>query len=158
MGNYLRLDKVNANDYIESVVSTTPLVNGQFVKLKKLDMEKGQEVVVVEKAEAGKAPHAVMATEFIDYGADLQYDITKKELPVGKVGRAYHLVNGQRFAFLKDQVEGNASLQEGDRVTVGTNGLGIKKANGSTDVEIGLFTKKEVQPNVGEVYQILIQF
>ena len=121
MGNYLRLDKVNANDYIESVVSTTPLVNGQFVKLKKLDMEKGQEVVVVEKAEAGKAPHAVMTTEFIDYGTDLHYDITKQELPVGKVGRAFHLVNGQRYAFLKDQVADSSTLKEGDRVAVGVH-------------------------------------
>lgn len=158
MASYLRLDKVNANDYIESFVSNAPIVNGQFLKIKKLDLEKGQEVVVVEKAEAGKKPDLIAGTAFLDYGADLNYDITKQELAVGKVGRAFHLVPGQRFAFHKDQVAGAGSLQEGDKVTVNADGNGIKKSNGSGDFEIGVFTKKEVQPNVGEVYQILVNF
>lgn len=156
MANYLRLDKVNANDYITSFVATEPIVNGQFLNIKKLDTEKGQEVIVAEKATEAKRPDVIACTEFIDYGTELHYDITKQELAVGKVGRAYHLVAGQRFAFHKDQIADYSTLVNGDEVTVGANGIGIRKATGVEEV-IGVYLGKDYQANVGDLGMVIIK-
>lgn len=151
---YIRLDKIGADARLESAVAKAALRNGQFVDLGKALDEAEGEAVEAEKAKAGKRPEAVMATVFIDYG-ELDFDITKRELKAGKAGRAVILEAGQILSFNKEIATGE--LKAGDDVTVGEDGLGIKKADGHSDAVIGKVIRLDYLNFIGDLVTIRVK-
>lgn len=150
--NYVRLDKVGGQDHYESFVATAPIVNGQWLNLGAADLDKGREVVAATKAEAGKDADALATTVFINYG-ELNYDETAQELAIGKVGRALHKAKGQIVSF---NVENATGLEAGDKVTVGADGLGVKKATAS-DVVIGEVIELDYLRYIGDLVVVRLK-
>lgn len=151
---YIRLDKIGADARLESAVAKEALRNGQFIDLGAAVEDAEGEAVEVTKAKAGKRPEAVMATVFVDYG-ELDFDITEQELKAGKAGRAVVLQKGQILSFNKEIATGE--LKKGDDVTVGEDGLGIKKANGSSDEVIGKVIRMDYLNFIGDLVTIRVK-
>lgn len=150
--NYLRLDKVGGQDHYESFVSDEAIENCQFVDLGTMDLEYGIEVSNVTKSVEGKRPDAVVTTVHLNYG-HLDYDETEQFLEPGKIGRALHLAKGQILSF---NVENATSLVEGDLVTTGTNGKGLKKAEADDEV-IGQVIRLDYLNYVGDLVVVRIK-
>ncbi|MBO1087253.1 hypothetical protein [Enterococcus mundtii] len=149
--NYVRLDKIGGQDHYESIVAEAPIVNGQFVDLGANDLDYGIEVAKATKSVEGAKPDALTCTVFVDYGY-LDYDETEQELKAGKIGRALHIKKGQIVSFNQENA---ASLKEGDPVTVGKDGKGVKKATQS-DVVIGKVIRLDYLNYVGDL--VVVRF
>lgn len=150
--NYLRLDKVGGQDHYESFIAETPIVNGQWLNIGDNDLDFGIEVTKAEKAKAGKVADTLACTVHIDYG-ELNYDETAQELAVGKVGRALHTAKGQIVSFNAENAKG---LKSGDLVTVGEDGLGVKKASGADEV-VGQVIRLDYLAYVGDLVVVRIK-
>lgn len=149
---YIRLDKINHADPLESAVAKEVLKNGQFVDLGvALDDAEG-EAVEATKAKEGKRPDAVMASVFIDYG-ELNWDITEQELDAGKAGRAVLLKKGHIYSLNAEIAKG---VKKGDNVTVGKDGLGLKKATESDEI-IGTVIREDYLNFIGDLVVIRIK-
>lgn len=146
--NYLRLDKIPATAHIESVVSDSEeLVAGQFVDLGAvLNVAEGEEVNYT-KAIAGKTFDALVAPVFLDSDADAFGDLLEKTVGIGKPARAFILQKGDVVSF---NAENAAGVVAGDDVKVGTNGLGVAKAELEETV-IGKCIAVEFEPGVGDL-------
>ena len=142
--NYLRLDKINSADYIESVVNkTAPLLAGHFVKLGKVVNPAQGEVVECTLAASGTDYDALVAPVYIDQGfSDFVEHL--HSVPAGKPARALILEPGSIVSFAKDQVKG---AQTGDKVEIGDDGFGLKKA--ASGDGIGEVIAEEPQRVVG---------
>ena len=152
--NYVRLDKLSASGHIETVLTKdAPLVAGQFVNLGKLLNGYGGEATDYTKAETGKGFDALVAPVFIDRGYP-GFNLVEQEVAVGKPARALILVKGDVVSFNAENVTGG--VVEGDNVTISANGLGLKKANGTSDVVVGKVIAKEQMTNVGEL--VVVRF
>ncbi|UDM72746.1 hypothetical protein [Vagococcus fluvialis] len=150
--NYLRLDKVGGQDHYESFVAEHKIVNGQWLNLGEMDLDLGIEMAKAKKAEEGKEPDTLACTVFINYG-ELNYDETAQELPVGKAGRALHHKKGNIVSF---NVENAQGLVAGDLVTVGADGLGVKKATGDDHV-VGQVIRLDYLAYVGDLVVVRIK-
>lgn len=149
--NYVRLDKVNSDAYIDTIVAETEVINsGQFVVLGKLK-EGEPEVTEFTKAEEGKLAKTFAASVDIDYGYH-DYDPTDQSTPVGKAVRVFHIAPGMIISINKELASG---IVVGDNVTVGANGLGFKKA-GVDDAVIGKAIAIDTLTNVGDV--VVVRF
>lgn len=149
---YVRLDKVGASDPIESVVAGADLYNGQFVDLGVIDESIGYDAAKVTNAVEGAGADAIVASVFVDYGS-LDFDITEEHVKAGKVGRAFVLRAGQVFSLLKEQAP---EVAVGDKVTVGVNGFGVRKAAEGETV-IGTAIRTDYLNNIGDLITIRIK-
>lgn len=132
------LDKVNPSAHIESIVAKEALKNGQFLKLGKMGADG-------ETREAVKATGLEDADVFL-VDAPLSYDhpdfdLAKYVVKAGSAGRAYHLTAGDVFSVTPDMVTGKPKA--GDRVTVGEDGFGFKKAEAADGKGIGMLIGEE---------------
>ena len=148
---YVRLDKVKSTAHIETVIHNAPLSNGTFVELGAVDEAFGGEAVGITLTAQGKAPEAIVVSEFIDYGHP-DYDYTKQSIPAGKGARAYIIERGNVMSFSTDLVP--EGLVKGDAVAVGADGVGLVKADGIDDVVIGKVIDLDYLANVGDLVQI----
>lgn len=149
--NFLRLDKLNADAYLESVVSESEeLLAGQFVKLGTL-VDGDRELTKITKAEAGSDADVIVAPVVIDYGYP-GFDPADQSVKAGKAARAVHIEKGMIFSINKEAVVGAVV---GDSVAVGANGLGFKKAD-TGEAVIGTVIGEEYYSNVGDL--VVIRF
>lgn len=150
--NFVRLDKVSNATHYETVISNdTPLINGTLVNLGAV-IEGHREAVDFEVAEEGKGFDALIATEYLGYGA-LNFDILTQETPAGKPGRAIIVENGAIISINEELAKG---LNKKDNVTVGAKGIGFRKAEPGTDVVVGKVIDTEYLTNVGNIVSIRI--
>lgn len=152
MSQFIRLDKIKDSAHIETIVHTKDLKNGQFVELGISDETLGGEAVLIEETEEGKRPEAIVTTVHIGYGHP-DFDVLEAVTKAGKAGRAHIIEHGDIISFLDDMVAGE--VVEGDEVTVGAGGLGIKKADVDDEV-IGKVIRKDYMANVGDL--VVVRF
>lgn len=150
--NYVRLDKVGGQDHYESFVSAEKIVNGQWLDLGDMDLDLGIEVANVTKTVEGKEPDALACTVFINYG-ELNYEETEQALEIGKAGRALIKKKGQIVSFNAENAPG---VVPGDDVTVGANGLGVKKAE-AEDVVIGKVIREDYLNFIGDLVVVRLK-
>ena len=144
--NYIRLDKMNATAYLESVANESfDLQAGQFVELGAL-VEGDSELTQVTKAVVGSAGNVIVAPVVIDYGLP-DFDPTDQTVKAGKAARAIHIEKGMVISINIELANG---VQVGDDVTVGVDGLGFKKA-GVDDAKIGKVIAIDTMRNVGDL-------
>lgn len=151
--NFVRLDKVSNATHYETVISNdTPLINGTLVNLGAV-IDGHREAVDFELAEEGKDFEALIATEYLGYGA-LNFDVLTQETPAGKPARAVILEKGAIISINQELAQG---LNKGDEVAVGANGVGFRKADvDGGDVVVGKVIDTEYLTNVGDLVAIRI--
>lgn len=149
--NYIRLDKIGSDARLASVAMEAELLAGQFVNLGAVLEDAEGEVVEATKAEAGKKADALVCPVYLDKGYP-DFDITTQSIAAGKAARALHPEAGQIVSF---NAENAAGLKAGDKVTVGANGLGVKKA-GESDEAIGTVISLEYLSNIGDL--VVVRF
>lgn len=156
--NYVRLDKVAGTAHYESVVSAdAPIVAGQFITLGTVLDESEGETVDFKKAEEGKAFDAVTCPVYLDKGYPA-FNLVEQEVPAGKPARALHPGKGTIISVLKEMAPG---VVKGDKVAVGVDGFGFKKAAAGTgdtagDVVAGTVIAEEYLGNIGDV--VVVRF
>lgn len=144
--NYIRLDKVNASAYLDSVISTTEsLLAGQFVTLGAL-VDGEPELTTYTKTVAGKESSVFLAPVIIDQGYP-DFDPADQTTKAGKAVRAIHIDKGMIISI---NVENAVGVIAGDDVAVGTNGLGFKKAV-TDDFVIGKAIAIDTLDNIGDL-------
>lgn len=150
---YVKPRKFKSNGHIESIVHSADLKNGQWLNLGVIDEEYGEEMVNVTLAEEGGEAEALLLTPHIDYGY-VDYNIAEQVTKSGKAGRAMVCEKGNHFSFSADLVE--AGIVAGDKVAVGANGLGVKKAI-EGEVVVGTVIGTEYDLNLGELTIVRIK-
>ncbi|WP_461199361.1 hypothetical protein [Enterococcus sp. N249-2] len=150
--NYIRLDRVSKTAHYESVASDTiELLAGQFVKLGTvLDSSEG-ELVGVEKATAAGEFDAIVVPVYLDKGYP-DYDITTDSVKTGKAARALHPTAG---TILSINAENAPGLKKGDKVVVGEDGLGFKKAEDG-ETAVATVISLEYLTNIGDL--VVVRF
>lgn len=148
--NYVRLDRVHAQDYYDNFVAKTPVVNGQFLNLGISSEDHGIDTFEAVPTPEGTKPDVLATTVFIDYG-ELNFEITDQVLEVGKVGRGLVPHEGQIVSF---NVENAQGVAPGDLVEVGENGLGVRKHD--TGEAIGIVIREDYLANIGDL--VVVKF
>lgn len=151
MGQFIRLDKIKNDAHIETIVHEEALANGQFVELGVSAEDLGGEAVNIVKTAEGAKPEAIVTTVHLGYGHP-DFDELEAVTKAGKAGRAHIIERGDMIAFLAEMAGGAV---EGNDVTVGANGLGIKPATEEDEV-IGKVIRQDYMANVGDL--VVVRF
>lgn len=150
--NYIRLDKVSKTAHYESVAhETEELLAGQFITLGSVLDDSEGELVEAVKATAGGAFDAIVVPVYLDKGYP-DYDITKDSVKAGKAARALHPEKG---TIISINAENATGLAKGDKVVVGANGLGFKKA-AEGETAIATVISLEYLTNIGDL--VVVRF
>lgn len=149
--NYIRLDRVSKTAHYESVASEEELLAGQFVKLGAVLDDAEGELLKVEKSAEGGEFDAIVVPVYLDKGYP-DYDITEDSVKAGKAARALHPTAG---TIISINAENATGLAKGDKVVVGKDGLGFKKA-GEEETAIATVISLEYLSNIGNL--VVVRF
>lgn len=144
---YIILDKIEASQHIETIISATDLKNGQFVTLGKLaQLDNNGEAIQVTEMVADDEDivlHASVPLVYEDFTNEMDF-----VLKAGKAGRAYRIKDGNVVSFSKDLVTGTIEVDKFVKpVGKGVEVVELKPATGL----YGKIIAKEVDLNAGDM-------